>query len=134
MEAKGQVVEAHIGRVVMLDDDVYDLDTGEPIFQHWLRDGAPRSVFYDAENKKMIAFYGGGFVRYAMSGKEETRLADKFPMVFSRDLNTAYHVKNKEIWRGNVDWNSWSLNNDKQVTSINQFNDIYFTKNVILLT
>ena len=134
LEQKGQVVEAHIGRVVMLDDDVYDLDTGEAIFRHWLRDGTPLRVFYDAERKKMIAFYGGGFVRYAMSGKEEGRLADRFPMLFSKDLALAYHVKNKDIWRADVDWETWALKNDKQITSINQFNDSFFAKNVVLLT
>jgi hypothetical protein len=127
-------VEQHIGRVVLLDDDVYDLDTGEPIFQRWLRDGTPLRVYYDAENKKMVAFYGGGFVRYAMTGDEETRLAQKFPMWFYADFSSVLFAKDKDIWRADVDWNGWKLVNEKQVTSIKQINEAYFSKNIVLAT
>ncbi len=127
-------VEQHIGRVVLLDDDVYDLDTGEPIFRHWLRDGTPLRVYYDAENKKMVAFYGAGFIRFAMTGDEEARLAGKTPIFYPADFKSALYAKDKDIWRADVDWNEWKLKNEKQITSIKQFNELYFAKGVVIAT
>jgi len=54
---------------------------------NWLSEGVPLRLYYDKETKKLIAFYGGGFVRYSLGGKKEATIARQYPMVFSDDLS-----------------------------------------------
>ena len=127
-------VDTRMGHLLLIDDDLFDLDAGRVFFQHWLSGGVPKQLYFDAETKKLIAFYGGGFVRYALDGTKETALARQYPMVFSDDLKTAWFCKDKDIWRADLDWQGWKLINEKQLTTIGQFSDPYFVGNIFFRT
>lgn len=127
-------VDTRMGHLLLIDDDLFDLDAGRVYFQHWLSGGVPRQLYFDAETKKLIAFYGGGYVRYALDGTKETAIARQYPMVFSDDLKTAWFCKDKDIWRADLDWQGWKLINEKQLTTIAQFSDPYFVGNIFFRT
>ncbi len=129
---KLMAMEAHPERLLLVDDDLYDVETGTLLFKNWLRGAAPLALYYDAKARKIIARYEKGFVRYTLEGKEEARLLRPQPPVFSDDLHTMLEVREKDIWQAELDWKEWKIVNERQVTSIAQFNDTYFAQNLLL--
>jgi hypothetical protein len=127
-------LEAKQGRLLLVDNDLYEIDTGTLIFKNWLKKGMPQRLFYDAGAKKFIAQYERGFVRYEPSGVVETVLLHKDKPAFSDDLKWLLFAKDKDIWRADVDWREFKLANERKVTAIEQFNETYFTDNIILGT
>jgi hypothetical protein len=128
-------LEAKQGRLLLVDNDLYEVDTGTLIFKSWLqRHGMPQKLFQDGQTKKFIAQYDRGFVRYEPSGAVETALLLKFKPAFSDDLKWVLFARDKDIWRADVDWKAFKLANERKVTAIEQFNETYFTDNIILGT
>lgn len=132
--AKLALMESKQGRLLLVDNDLYEIDTGTVIFRGWLKEGVPQRLFYDAAEKKFIARYDRGFVRYAPTGVAEAKILPKGKAAFADDLKWVLYVKDKEIWRADVDWAAFTLTNDRKVTSIEQFNEAFFTDNIILGT
>jgi hypothetical protein len=120
-------------RLVLVDNDLYDLDSGQVVFRNWLQDGVPLRLFYDATAKKIVAEYERGFIHYSLDGREEVRLAQTNKAVFSNDLKWAVFAKEKEVWRADIDWQAFKFTNERKVTSIEQFNEANFADNVVLL-
>ena len=127
------LVAAKWDRLLLVDNDLYDLDSGQVLFRNWLQDGVPLRLFYDATSKKIIARYERGFIRYSLDGREEARLAQTNKAVFSNDLKWAVFAKEKEVWRADIDWQAFKFTNERKVTSIEQFNEANFADNVVLL-
>lgn len=127
------LIEEKPDHLLLVDNDLYDLDTGKLLFSNWLAHAGPNALFYDAAKKKIIARYERGYVRYPLDGKEEAALGNKFPTAFSDDLKWALYVKEKDLWRADIDWSAFTFQNDRRLTSIEQFNDQIFA-NVILST
>lgn len=128
-------LEAKQGRLLLVDNDLYEVDTGTLIFKSWLqKHGMPKRLFQDGQTRKFIAQYDRGFVRYEASGAVETALLHKFTPAFSDDLKWVLFARDKDIWRADVDWKEFKLANERKVTAIEQFNETYFADNIILGT
>ncbi len=120
-------------RLLLLDNDLYDLDSGQVLFRNWLQDGVPLRLFYNATSKKIIARYERGFIRYRLEGREDGLLAETNKAVFSNDLKWAVFAKEKEVWRADIDWQAFKFTSERKATSIEQFNEANFADNVVLL-
>lgn len=126
------LLESKRGRVLLVDNDIYDLDTGKMIFSNWLKDGIPLRLFYDLPGKKFVARYEHGFVRYALSGASEATLTQKVKCAYSNDLKFALFGRAKDIWRADIDWKEFKFVNERRVTSIEQFNDQMLAESIVL--
>ena len=132
--AREALVEAKRGRLLLVDNDLYDIDTGKVIFKNWLKEKTPQRLFYDSQPKKFIAQYERGFVRYALNGAEEATLLQKNKPAFSDDLKWAVYSNEKDIWRAAVDWNAFKFVNERKLTAVEQFSDQYFADNIVVGT
>jgi hypothetical protein len=134
-DARGKLalIEEKPDHLLLVDNDLYDLDSGTLLFSNWLAHAGPNALFFDHAKKKIIARYERGYVRYSLAGKEEATLGGKFPTVLSDDLKWALYVKEKDLWRADIDWSAFALQNDRRLTTIEQFHDQVFA-NVILST
>lgn len=121
-------------RLLLVDNDLYDLDTGAIIFKNWLQDGMPGKLFWEAGSKTMLAEYERGFVRYRLDGTEEKALPQKYPYGIADDYKWIVYARDKDIWRADVDWRALELVNERKVTSIGQFNHQNFAMNIVLGT
>jgi hypothetical protein len=128
------VIEGREGRLLLVDNDLYDLDSGAVLATKWLEKNMPEKLFFDASAKKFIAQYGNGFVRYATNGAAEALLLQKFKPAFSDDLKFMVFARGKDIWRADIDWKEFKLVNEKKVTAIEQFHEATFAENIMLGT
>lgn len=128
------LVEAKHDRLILVDNDLYDLDTGAVIFKHWLEKDMPERLFYDGDTKKLIAQYELGFVRYNLKGTAEATLLQRFKPAISADRKWMLYVKDKDIWRADIDWSEFRLVNDRKLTSIEQFFEQNFAENIMFWT
>ena len=128
------LLESKLGRLLVVDNDLYELDGGKLIFRNWLKQGTPERLFYDSSAKKFIAKYERGFIRYALSGAEEARLIPTSKPAFGGDLKWAVYSNEKDIWRADVDWNAFKFVNERKLTAVEQFNDQYFADNIVVGT
>ena len=55
------LLEAKHERLLLVDNDLYDLDSGAVIFKNWLNKPMPLELFYDSKAKKFIGHYERGF-------------------------------------------------------------------------
>jgi hypothetical protein len=133
LRPKLALIETKSDHLLLVDNNLYDLDSGSVVFTNWLRYPGPDALFFDSARKKVIARYERGYVRYSLEGKEEATLGQKFPTAFSDDLKWAVYVKEKDLWRADIDWSAFAFQNDRRLTSIEQFHDQVFA-NVILST
>lgn len=127
-------VEKRLGRLLMIDNELYDLDTGEQFFKKWLKEGVPLNLFVEADGKNLLAQYPNGFVRYGMDGAEKGRLLHRFRLPFDEEYKSAVFCKDKDIWTAGIDWPSLKFVNERKVTSIGQFFDQFFAENLIFGT
>lgn len=127
-------VEGREERLLLVDNDLYDLDSGAVLATHWLEKGMPENLFYDGAAKKFIAKYPNGFVRYATNGAVEAMLLQKFKPAYSDDLKWMVFAKDKDLWRADVDWKEFKLVNERKLTSIEQFHEASFAENIMLGT
>jgi len=134
--AREAQVEAKQGRLILVDNNLYDIDSGAMIFKDWLEKKLemPKRLFYDREAKKFIAQYDLGFVRYSLSGADEAHFAQRYKPAFSNDLKWMLYVKDKDIWRADVDWKEFKVVNERKITSIEQFMDANFAENIFVGT
>ncbi len=121
-------------RLLLVDNDLYDLDNGQPVFKKWLKHSAPLRLFFDGKEKKLIARYEQGFVRYNLDGSDDAQMSHKEKVAFSDDLKWVVFARAKEVWRADVDWNAFKIINERKVTSIEQFYETYFTENILIGT
>ena len=124
-------IEAAPDRILFVDDDLYDLDTGERLFRNWLKESEPQKLFWESDSKTVLAEYDRGFVRYAPDGTEKARLALKFPFYLSNDFKWLLFARDKDIWRADIDWTNLQLTNEKQVTNLERFDDAFFAQTIL---
>jgi hypothetical protein len=127
-------IESDWHNLLLVDNDLYDLESGKVIFQNWMKDGTPKKLFYDTKAKKFLAQYERGFVRYDEAGAVEATLLQRNKAAFSDDYKWAVYSKEKDIWRADMDWANLKFTNERKVTAIEQFNDLYLADNIILGT
>ncbi len=126
-------IEAHPKTVILVDNDLYDLDTGVIIFRGWLKEGTPIALYYDSASAKIVARYERGFVRYGLDGKEEATLIEKSPPAFSDNLKWALLERERDLWRADIDWTALKFLVARRLTSIEQFSN-QFAANIVLST
>jgi len=124
-------IEAAPDHMLFVDDDLYDLDTGERLFTNWLKDAEPQKLFWESDSKTVLAEYDRGFIRYAPDGTERARLALKFPFHLSNDYKWLLFARDKDIWRADIDWTNLQLTNERQVTNIERFDDAFFAQTIL---
>ena len=124
-------IEAAPDRILFVDDDLYDLDTGERLFRNWLKESEPQKLFWESDSKTVLAEYDRGFVRYAPDGTEKARLALKFPFYLSNDFKWLLFARDKDIWRADIDWTNLQLTNERQVTNLERFDDAFFAQTIL---
>ena len=124
-------IEAAPDHVLFVDDDLYDLETGERLFRNWLKDGEPRKLFWEPASKTILAQYERGFIRYAPDGTERARLTLKYPFGLSNDYKWLLFAKDKDVWRADIDWMNLHLSNERQVTNLERFDDAFFGQNIL---
>ena len=132
--AKLALIESKPFHLLLVDNDLYDVDDGTLLFKSWLKEGMPQKLFYDEKAKKFLAQYERGFVRYGVAGAVEATLAFKTKPAINDDYKWVLYVKDKDIWRADIDWNGLKQINDRKLTSIEQFNEAFFADNIMLGT
>jgi hypothetical protein len=124
--------EAAMGRLVMVDNDLFNVETGELIFANWLKHGMPFKIFWEPDSKTVLAQYGEGFIRYGMDGTEKASIVLSHPFAIADDYKWIAFSKDGDIWQADVDWKSFKLTNQRKVTSVDQFDDVNFAGNIVL--
>lgn len=132
--AKLALIESKPERLLLVDNDLYDLDTGDVIFKSWLQDRMPAKLFWEPDSKTMLAQYERGFVRYKLDGKEVAAIPEKYLFGIADDYQWIVFSRDKDIWRAEMDWKELKFANERKVTSIGQFNDQNFAGNIMLGT
>lgn len=132
--AKLGKIEANVERLILADNDLYDIGTGELLAREWLKNGMPTRLWWEAPSKTFLAQYPLGFVRYSADGKEKAQLLQPHPFCVADDFKWILYSKDKDIWQADVDWPALKLSTPRKVTSISQFNDQNFAGNTVLGT
>ncbi len=127
-------VKQRLGHLFMIDNDLYDLETGEVFFKNWLEEGVPMALYLEPDGESFLARYDKGFVRYGLDGERKQSLLHRYRLPFDRDLKWVVYCKDKDIWRAEIDWEALKFINERQVTKIGQFNDQFFAENLIFGT
>ncbi|MGB8168460.1 MAG: hypothetical protein WCF18_13265 [Chthoniobacteraceae bacterium] len=127
-------VKLNHGRLVLADNDLYDSETGKLIFTGWLKEGMPVKLFWEKETATVLAQYELGFVRYAPDGSVKTKLLREFAFGVADDYRWITFPKEKDVWVADVDWPTLALKNERQLTTLGQFNERYYAANIILGT
>jgi hypothetical protein len=127
-------VEADHDRMILVDNDLYDVETGELVFKSWLKEGMPVKQFWQADSKTVLAQYERGFVRYNLDGTEAAVMQEKYAFGIADDYRWIVYVRGGDIWRADMDWKALKTTNERKVTSIGKFNDQNFAGNIVLGT
>lgn len=127
-------VEGGHEHMLLVDNDLYDVDTGEVVFRNWLAKGMPTKLFWEPDSKTVLAEYERGFVRYGLYGKEVASLGLNHPFGIADDRKWIVYSKDRDIWRADVNWKDLRLENEHKLTSLGQFNDQNFAGNIMLGT
>ncbi len=132
--AKVALIESKATRLLLVDNDLYDPETGEMVFKGWLKEDMPGKLFWEPDSKTMLAQYERGFVRYSLDGTVKATLPLKNPFGIADDRKWIVFSRDRDIWQAGVDWKALKTTNERKVTSIGQFNDQNFAGNIILGT
>ena len=133
-KAKAARAESRVASLLVVDNDLYDIETGELFFQNWLKHGMPEKLFFEPETKTVLGRYERGLVRYGMDGSEIAALPQPGRLVVSDDFKVVLFAKEKDVWKASLDWKQLKLTDEKRLTSIGYFNDQFFGANVVLGT
>jgi len=132
--AKVARIESGFGSLVLADNDLYDLESGELLFPKWLKHGMPQKLFWEATTKTLLAQYERGFVRYKPDGSVVAELPNVPAAAVADDYKWAVSSKGGDIHRAEFDWQAMKLVNERKVTSTGLFNDQNFAGSILLGT
>ncbi|MBK8091534.1 MAG: hypothetical protein IPK32_06000 [Verrucomicrobiaceae bacterium] len=122
------------GNLLVADGDLYHLDSGKLMLKSWFKEGMPLKLFLDAENSKLIARYDKGLVRFNLDGKRDAALSGRYGLAVNETMDSALFVKDKDIWKAEIDLRGFKLANEQRVTSTAAFMEQFFVENIILKT
>jgi len=132
--AKIARIESGFGSLVLADNDLYDVESGELLFPKWLKRGMPHKLFWEAATKTLIAQYERGFVRYKPDGSVSAELPNVPAATVADDYKWAVSSKGGDIHQAEIDWPAMKLVNERKVTSTGLFNDQNFAGNILIGT
>jgi hypothetical protein len=125
-------LESRIDRLLLVDNDLYDVETGELYLKSWLKEGVPARLFFDRESKKLIGQVPNGFVRIGLDGITEAMMLEKFPVVVSDKREWIVFARDKDLWRADVDWKEFRFTGERKLTGISQFFEQHFAGNIVM--
>lgn len=125
---------ARLGQLAVIDNDLYDVTSGELLAKGWLKTEMPAVLELEKGGKTLLGRYERDLVRFSWDGSVLARLQMRQPLVLSADLKSLIYVKDQNIWLGEIDWQALKVGRERQVTSINQFMEQFFSQNILLLT
>lgn len=135
-DMRPKIAKVEIGheRMLLVDNDLYDLESGELLFRGWLKEGMPEKLFWERDSKTVLAEYDRGFVRYSLDGAIKASLPLKNRFGIADDRKWVVFPRDRDICRADVDWRELKLVNERKLTSLAQFNDVNFAGNIVLGT
>ncbi len=133
-EDSGEKIAQRIEHLILANDDLIDIESGEVVAKNWLNGDRPLKIWFDEQNRKIIGRFERGFKRYALNGKEEALIGHRNGVLASEDRDFAIYAEQGDVWRADVDWSAFSLVNAKRLTSIGGFNDQFFAQGLVLAT
>ncbi len=120
-------------KLILADNNLVNVETGEVIVKGWLKHGMPSGVWFDDDSAKVIARYSKGFVRYNLDGKPERDILMPSPAFLLPSSDDLLFVKEADIWRAEIDWAAFVVREEKAVTAIEEFVDEYFPDNILMV-
>ncbi|TLD71469.1 hypothetical protein FEM03_08055 [Phragmitibacter flavus] len=131
IEEKVASLPAKMGWLAMVGSDLYDVSTGERIFQNWIG-GIPQKLFYQQETNKLMVQVERGVIRYGIDGKKDAAMGETSPPAFSQDGKKAMFIRDGDIWLADVDWKAFAFINERQATKFGEFHAGFFAANLQL--
>lgn len=131
IKKKADALPDKLGWLALVGGDLYDISTGELIFQNWLR-GIPLRIFYYPESRHLMVQAERGIMRFGLDGKQDGVMGVETPPAFTNDGSQAMYVKDGDIWIAGIDWTAFKFINERQATHYGQFNGLYFAANLSL--
>ena len=129
-----EVAREHAERLILIDNKLYDSETGELLFFNWLKDEMPQKLFIEPERTSVLAQYENGFVRYGFDGAKLASLTLPHGFPVDDTYRWALYCKDGDIWRADVDWKSLKFTNERKVTSTGQFQEKFFGRSFLFGT
>lgn len=134
VQRKAAKLPEQLGWLALVGNDLYNIQTGELIFENWLG-GIPQRLFYQKETNRLMAQTERGVIRFALDGSKDGMLGDPAaPPAFTHDGKQAQFIRNGDVWVADVDWRGFRFVNERQVTKLGQFNGAFFSQNVLMGT
>lgn len=131
MQQKAASLPEKLGWLALVGPDLYNIQTGELLFQNWLR-GLPLRVFYHPDSNRLLVQAERGIIRFGLDGKQDGVMGTDSPPAFTNDGKHAMRVKGGDIWIADVDWTGFKFTGERQATKYGQFYAPYFSANVVL--
>jgi hypothetical protein len=129
---KVALLPAKMGWLVQVEDDLYDINTGELIFKNWLGGETPLKLMFDSASSKVIARFERGFKRYNLDGRVDATLVKSNGLIVSDEMDVAIFADQGDVWKAGIDWRDFKLTDEARATSIGGFQDNYFVQNLVL--
>lgn len=131
VKQKAASLPQKMGWLALVGSDLYDVSTGELIFQNWLG-GVPQKLFYQPATNRLMAQTERGVIRFATDGSKDGVMGEGSPSAFTHDGKQAMFVKGGDVWVADVDWKGFRLTNERQASKLGQFHPAFFAQNVML--
>lgn len=138
--AKAKVAEladtipSMVGNLLVVDGDLYQLDSGKLLQKSWLKEAMPMELFLDAESKKLIARYDKGLARFTLDGNRDAVISERYGLAINDQLDFVTYAKDKDVWKAAIDFREFKLVQEQRVTTTAGFMEQFFTDNIILGT
>ena len=126
-------VRGKFDRLLLVDNELYDMSEGKVVISEWLQHGMPRKLMVDPETNTLMALYPNARIRYALEGRETGRLPGPSEMFVSANERWALFIRDKDFWHADLDKASFKLVNEKRVTSLGQFWGSNLKENIMLV-
>jgi hypothetical protein len=120
------------GRLLLVDNDLYDVADGKLLIARWLEKGMPWKLTHDAATNSFTAIYPDARVRYRLDGKAIAQIPGPAALFIADDEKWGIIGKDKDLWKADFDSAEFKLGKEKQVTSLGQFAGGSFTENLVL--
>jgi len=127
-------IESASDVLVLADNDLYDVAKGQLLRRGWLKHGMPLKLFRLPGEKKFLAQYERGFIRYDLEGGVDAELPNLPAPAVADDYKWAVFSRGGDIYRVDIDWPAMKLVHERRVSAIGGFHDRFFADNIIIGT
>ena len=131
-DAKFAQMAPKMDRLILAEDNLIDIDSGEVVSANWLNGEHPLKIWFDAASNKVIARFERGFKRYNLDGREDATLWHRNGLIVADDMDLAIFADQGDVWKAGIDWSGFKLTGEERATSIGGFQDNYFAQNLVM--